>query len=376
MNIEVLEDSPDGLKEYSSVPTAFEVRELFDAGDLAGDPRRRVMTVRAAESPFVKDYDAIPQNEPRHWLARSDLTGWKFFGARSDEARVGGAAMAFGARRDLAVLWDIRVAPTSRHAGVGIALVNAIESWALEQKVSWLEAETQNVNVPAYQFYLKHGFTLTDVRRGAYPEFPLEVQLLLHKRLGGPHAIPDEITTPRLLLRRWRKADAPQLKAAIDDNLAHLQRWMPWAMSEPSPIEVIEQRLAGFEAQFDRGVEWLFAIRSRETDRVIGGTGLHPRIGPDGLEIGYWLAADATGKGYATEAADALTRVALRQPGVERVQIRCDPKNVLSAGIPRRLGYDNVLTIENEMFAPTGSLRDTMVWEIRRRTPPAPGPPG
>jgi hypothetical protein len=33
------------------------------------------------------------------------------------------------------------------------------------------------------------------------------------------------------------------------------------------------------------------------------------------------------------------------------------------AAIPRRLGYRQVLTIENEMFGPTGSLRDTMVWQ-------------
>jgi RimJ/RimL family protein N-acetyltransferase len=177
-------------------------------------------------------------------------------------------------------------------------------------------------------------------------------------------AIPDEIPTRRLVLRRWRKPDAPLLKAAIDANLAHLQAWMPWAASEPSELEVIEQRIALFEEQFDSGTEWLFSIRSRATDEVLGATGLHPRIGPDGLEIGYWLRADAMGNGFATEAADALTRVALRQSGIARVQIRCDPKNVASAGIPRRLGYRHLHTIENETLTPSGATRDTMVWEI------------
>src|SRR6266850_2395383 len=178
-----------------------------------------------------------------------------------------------------------------------------------------------------------------------------------------PFAPPNEIATQRLVLRRWRTTDAPLLKAAIDANLEHLQAWMPWALAEPSPLDVVEQRLALFEKQFDSGTEWLYGIRSRANDELLGGTGLHPRIGPEGLEIGYWLQASATGKGFATEAARALTEVALDQPGIERVQIRCDPHNVASAAIPKRLGYRHIVTIESEHLTPLGAKRDTMVWE-------------
>ena len=41
-------------------------------------------------------------------------------------------------------------------------------------------------------------------------------------------------------------------------------------------------------------------------------------------------------------------------------------RNVASAGIPRRLGFEHTLTIENETLAPDGSPRDTQVWEKRR----------
>jgi RimJ/RimL family protein N-acetyltransferase/GNAT superfamily N-acetyltransferase len=364
MPVEVVEESITALPDYASVPIAFEVRELFDARDLAGSAAKRVMTVRALQPPVVKDYDAIALNGPRDWPWRFDLKRWNFFSAQADGERVGGAAVEFETST-LAVLWDIRVAPLARHQGVGAALLRAVEAAGAREGVSWLRVETQNVNLPAYRFYLKHGFTLTDVKPDAYPELPDEMQLVLHKKLAGPHEIPDEITTPRLVLRRWRKSDAAQLKAAVDGNLAHLQAWMPWAMAEPSPLEAIEERIAKFESQFDSGLEWLFGIRSRETGALLGGTGLHPRIGPDGLEIGYWLQSSATGNGYATEASEWLTRVALQQPGVARVQIRCDPKNVPSAAIPRRLGYQHILSVENETFGPTGSLRDTMVWELK-----------
>jgi RimJ/RimL family protein N-acetyltransferase/ribosomal protein S18 acetylase RimI-like enzyme len=349
VTITALLDSPPALDTYARIPISFEVAELFDAHDLAGMPALRRMTVRAAPTPFVKDYPAL------------DLSRCATFSARDGEKRIGAAAVE--KRDNLGVLWDIRVAPDARRRGAGAMLLIAIEEWANQQGVSWLEVETQNINLPAYKFYLKHGFTVTDVRAHAYPELPDEVQLLLHKRLPGPHRVPDTIRTPRLVLRRWRSSEAPELKAAIDANLAHLQRWMPWAMAEPSPFDAVLQRTDKLESQFDNGLEWLFAIRSHESGEVLGGTGLHPRIGPKGLEIGYWLAENATGKGYATEAAEALTRVALEQPGVTHVQIRCDPGNAPSAAIPRRLGYRHVLTIENEPFAPTGSLRDTMVWQ-------------
>lgn len=179
-------------------------------------------------------------------------------------------------------------------------------------------------------------------------------------------ALPAEVPTPRLVLRRWRKTDAAVLKATLDGNLAHLRTWLPWAMAEPSPLEAIEERLDLFARQFDGGEQWLLAIWSRARDELLGGIGLHPRIGEGALEIGYWLQAGATGQGYITEAAEALTRLALQQPGIVRVQIRCDPENVASAAVPRRLGYRQLCTILNATIKPSGAPRDSMVWEITR----------
>jgi RimJ/RimL family protein N-acetyltransferase len=100
---------------------------------------------------------------------------------------------------------------------------------------------------------------------------------------------------------------------------------------------------------------------------VLGGTGLHPRVGAHALEIGYWMRSDAAHQGLATEAAGALAAVAFAIPGVERVEIRCDPKNVRSAAIPRRLGFRHLVTLEADASTPTGEPRDTMVWSLARR---------
>ena len=182
----------------------------------------------------------------------------------------------------------------------------------------------------------------------------------------GRSGIPERIETARLVLRRWRPDDAPRLKEVVDANLDHLRPWMPWAMQEPSPIEVVIERLERFERHHRDGLEWTMAICVADDDTLIGGAGLHPRIGPTALEIGYWIAEPYTRHGYATETAAALTAAAFALPHIEHVEIRCDPRNVASARVPEKLGYRHSETLTANTVTPTGEPRDTMVWTITR----------
>ncbi|CAN90760.1 acetyltransferase, GNAT family [Sorangium cellulosum So ce56] len=173
---------------------------------------------------------------------------------------------------------------------------------------------------------------------------------------------PDRILTARLTLRAWRPEDAPLIREAINTSLAHLRPWMPWAAHEPSSMEATTALLEKFRDDFTEGRDFHYGIFTRDERAVLGGTGLHPRIGPGALEIGYWLRETATRCGYATEAVAGLTRVALEELGVSRVEIRCDPRNTASAAVPRRLGYRHVTTLEANTLTPAGQPRDTMVW--------------
>jgi RimJ/RimL family protein N-acetyltransferase len=179
-----------------------------------------------------------------------------------------------------------------------------------------------------------------------------------------PPLAPSHVRTERLVLRCWAPRDAPQLKSAIDRSLDHLQQWMPWAMSEPSAVDVIEARLDRFRDSFLRGHDWPYGIFDAGETEVVGGAGIHPRIGADALEIGYWIRGDCTRRGYATEAATALTRIGFAWHGVNHMEIRCDPRNVRSAAIPRRLGYRHSATLVSDTYTPTGEPRDTMVWTM------------
>jgi len=179
--------------------------------------------------------------------------------------------------------------------------------------------------------------------------------------------LPERVETRRLVLRPYAPGDGPALKQAIDDNLDHLKAWMPWAAAEPSPLEAIEERVGAFAANFEAGPDWPYAIFVRGETAIAGSTGIHARIGPNALEIGYWIDRRLTRRGYATEAAAAMTATAFGAPAVERVEIRCDPRNAASAAIPRRLGYRHVATLEKNTTTPVGDPRDTMVWELTRR---------
>jgi GNAT superfamily N-acetyltransferase len=86
-------------------------------------------------------------------------------------------------RQDLAVLWDIRVHPDHRRHGVGQALFSAAETWARARGCRQLKVETQNINLPACQFYYKQGCVLGTIHRFAYPNLSEEVQLIWYKDL-------------------------------------------------------------------------------------------------------------------------------------------------------------------------------------------------
>jgi GNAT superfamily N-acetyltransferase len=190
VTIEIREEPPSALSDYARVPIAFEVRERFtiyapDAG-LAG---LHLLAERVAV-PYVKDYDADPLNHPTAWPHRFDLSHWGILAAYAGGTEhVGGVVVAWGAaaaelmenRADLAVLWDLRVAPHWRGRGVGAALFEAAEAWALTRGARWLKVETQSVNVAACRLYVRQGCTLGAVHRFAYPTLPDEAQLLWYK---------------------------------------------------------------------------------------------------------------------------------------------------------------------------------------------------
>lgn len=177
--------------------------------------------------------------------------------------------------------------------------------------------------------------------------------------------LPYRIVTDRLVLRCWQPADAPLLKEAVDASLDHLRPWMPWAHDHPQPLEATVELLRTFRGRFDLGEDFVYGIFDAAEERVVGGSGLHTRLGAGALEIGYWIRADAAGRGLATETAAALTRAAFEFAAVDRVEIHVDPANERSLRIPRRLGFAEEATLRRRLPPqPGGEPRDVVVFAL------------
>jgi ribosomal protein S18 acetylase RimI-like enzyme len=192
MDVEIAEEPIVAAAELACISIAYEVERVFDVTARGGGLGGLVLSERKLDVSYVKDYDTMGGESPTQWAERFDVSNWGLIGANSKGVRVGGAVVAFNTeginmlegRRDLAVLWDIRVSPVARGRGIGSKLFRAVEVWATARGCRQLKIETQNINVPACRFYARQGCVLGAINRFAYPELPDEVQLLWYKLLS------------------------------------------------------------------------------------------------------------------------------------------------------------------------------------------------
>jgi ribosomal protein S18 acetylase RimI-like enzyme len=186
----VVRESPSTLDAYARVPIAFHANRVLRVSPAANGGG---FTLEEGEHPAgVKDYDELPNEGPESWPHRFDVSTWGLLAAFMGDARVGGAAVVtrdasvdmLEGRDDLALLWDIRVAPHVRQRSVGSALMREAEAFAIAEGCRTLKVETQDINVPACRFYMRHGFELRAAIPGAYSMFPEETMLLWYKELA------------------------------------------------------------------------------------------------------------------------------------------------------------------------------------------------
>ena len=139
---------------------------------------------------------------------------------------------------------------------------------------------------------------------------------------------------------------------------------MPWAKNEPETIKKKVDRLRKYRGQFDLGLDYTFGIFSKNEEQLIGSTGLHTRLGENVREIGYWINSKFVKQGFATEAVKALVKVGFEIEQLDRIEIRCAPKNIASQGVPKKLGFLHEGTLKNRTKDIEGKLRDIMIWTM------------
>jgi RimJ/RimL family protein N-acetyltransferase len=172
------------------------------------------------------------------------------------------------------------------------------------------------------------------------------------------------IRTPRLVVRCWEPQDAPRFTEAISASWHHLQPWFPWAQGSPPTLQANVALLRRWRGEFDLDRDFVYGIFSVDETLALGSSGLHTRRGQGVREIGYWIHADHVNRGYATETAAALTRVAFEIDGARHAEIHCLTTNAPSAAVARKLGYVHEADLRRRMAIKDDDYRDTMVWTM------------
>lgn len=162
-----------------------------------------------------------------------------------------------------------------------------------------------------------------------------------------------------VLLRPWRQSDVGSNLMKFADPAVQRFAWphtRPYTHTDARDY-FVEQEQARL-----RGEELSFAfVAPDEDDRVMGGGSLYDvNLEDRRAAVGYWLAADARGRGIATHAVRLIARWAFSELALARLQITCGPDNDASLRVAERCGFVREgLLRSHRSFK--GARRDTIV---------------
>jgi RimJ/RimL family protein N-acetyltransferase len=172
--------------------------------------------------------------------------------------------------------------------------------------------------------------------------------------------VPMPIRTPRLLIRPKQVGDGAITSAAVAETWDELHKWMRWAENrEAFTAESMEIRNRHVMASFilRESIE-LIGLEAVTGTAVIW-CGLHD-IDWQGrqCDTGYWVRKSAHGKGFATEATNALVRYAFGALGMRRIGLTHSGGNEASRRIAERLGFSFEGIQRGANILPSGKCAD------------------
>lgn len=161
-------------------------------------------------------------------------------------------------------------------------------------------------------------------------------------------------------VRPLETEDATELHALIEANRSHLARWLPWAAGQS--LDGTERFIAEAEGQLARDDG--FQAKIAPEGEIVGVVGFHAIDWINrNTSLGYWLAADAQGKGTMTTVVSALLDHVFYEWELHRLEIHCAPENTRSRAIPERLGFREEARLrETELIG--GRYLDSVVYGL------------
>jgi RimJ/RimL family protein N-acetyltransferase len=173
-----------------------------------------------------------------------------------------------------------------------------------------------------------------------------------------------DIETERLTLRALRPEDGTAMfRYRSDPEVCRYQTW------EPSSVAEIDEFIAGMTAlEPDTPGTWYqIAICRRDTGQLMGDCGLRFPLGRNHeTEFGISLAPEFHGRGYATEALEAVLSYLFDSLGKHRAFGSIDPRNHASLRLMERTGLRREAHFRESLWF-KGEWADDVIYAILRR---------
>lgn len=176
-------------------------------------------------------------------------------------------------------------------------------------------------------------------------------------------SFPLSISTPRLILRPFQARDVAPLYQAALETRDGLAQWYGGTLTQTDlTLSDVETYITACQKDFDERSFIQYGVFTLTGD-LIGAGSLHHLDWPVPKgRIGYWVRATNSGKGYATEIANILTRLSFDILHMKRLEIRTAVGNTASEIVPKKLGYAFNARFEKNKVSTTGDIWDINIF--------------
>lgn len=161
-----------------------------------------------------------------------------------------------------------------------------------------------------------------------------------------------------MVLRHWRMEDAPAVARACRDT--EIARWLAFVPQPYTSDDARRYIQECIDASDDRRP---FAIIDAKSGAVIGSIDMRiTRLGTG--HIGYWMAAEARGRGLTTAALRTLSRWAIEELDLGRIELAADPENLASQRVAEKAGFQREGVLRSMLPTRDGTRRDGVMFSL------------
>ncbi|WP_054955564.1 GNAT family N-acetyltransferase [Paenibacillus dakarensis] len=173
------------------------------------------------------------------------------------------------------------------------------------------------------------------------------------------------ITTDRLAIRLFHSSDAPEVARLCNNyNIYKNTLYLPYPYAVQDALSWISSHLTNFQ----KNKSYEFAITDKATGQLYGAIGLSNNQSFRHGEIAYWIGEAFWGKGYATEAAQAMLDYAFKEKKYHKVFARHFGSNPASGRVLQKIGmqFEGCL---HEHVIKNGQYEDLVYYGIIEESP-------